>query len=278
MATRVENKSNVVLDQYYTKPMIATTCWDKYIELIPEYTEYDYILEPSAGTGSFFRLLPIEKRIGIDIDPKMEGITQQDFFSFTPDEKKTYIVIGNPPFGKQASVAIKFFNKCAEFADVIGFIVPRTFKRVSVQNKLNLNFGLIHTEDLPMNECFEPNVAAKCCFQIWKKDNMTRPIIRLPITHRDFKFLPFGPLDEKKQPTPPQGADFALKAYGSNCGEIVETGLSGLRPKSWHWIKSNIDKNVLIGRLKTLDYSISRDSSRQDSIGKKDLIQLYINR
>ena len=69
--------------------------------------------------------------------------------------------------------------------------------------------------------------------------------------------------------------DFVIKAYGSNCGEIVEEGLQDLRPKSWHWIKSNINLEELKQRFSLLDYSISRDSVRQDSLGKKDLIYLY---
>jgi len=72
-----------------------------------------------------------------------------NFFDFIPENKK-YIVIGNPPFGKNSSLVINFFNKSAEFADVITFILPKTFKRVSIQNKLNLNFILIYNEDIPL--------------------------------------------------------------------------------------------------------------------------------
>jgi hypothetical protein len=37
-----------------------------------------------------------------------------------------------------------------------------------------------------------------------------------------------------------------MRAYGGAVGEIVTTRLDKLRPKSWHWIKSNIDKNTLM--------------------------------
>ena len=37
-------------------------------------SEFDYIVEPSAGSGSFYRLLDKGKRIGLDIDPKYDGI------------------------------------------------------------------------------------------------------------------------------------------------------------------------------------------------------------
>ena len=70
-----------------------------------------------------------------------------NYFDYVPNKTKRYLVVGNPPFGKISSIAIKFFNKSAEYADCIAFIIPRTFKRVSVQNKLNLNFHLMYNED-----------------------------------------------------------------------------------------------------------------------------------
>jgi hypothetical protein len=118
-------------------------------------------------------------------------------------------------------------------------------------------------------------MAAKCCFQIWQKHDKPRTIIDLPISHHDWDFLKLGPLDSSGQPTPPSGADFALRAYGGKCGDIVENELELLRPKSWHWIKSNIDKKTLIERFKSLDYSLSLDTARQNSIGKAELVLLY---
>ena len=263
------------LDQFYTKEHVSEDCINILKKHI-SFNDYDYILEPSAGTGSFYKLLPENKRIGIDLEPKYNGILKMDYFNYIPIKNKKYIVIGNPPFGKISSLAVKFFNKSAEFADIIAFIIPRTFKRVSIQNKLNLNFKLIYNMDLPLKPCcFTPKMDAKCCFQIWIKDKCERKIIKYDKTHPDFEFLKHGPKDDKKQPTVPSGADFVIKAYGSNCGEIKCDNLQILRPKSWHWIKSNIDLETLKNRFKTLDYSISKDTVRQDSIGQQEVIYLY---
>ena len=263
------------LDQFYTQEHIS----QKYIDILKKYisfNNFDYILEPSAGKGSFYKLLPENKRIGLDIDPKYEKIIKMDYFNYIPEKNKKYAVIGNPPFGKVSSLAVKFFNKSADFADVIAFIIPRTFKRVSIQNKLNLNFELIYNEDLPIKPCcFTPTMDAKCCFQIWKKTKNKRNLIKYDKTHSDFKFLKLGPKDEKNQPTPPTGADFVMKAYGSNCGELKFDKLNELRPKSWHWIKSNININELKKRFDSLDYSIAKDTVRQDSIGQQEVIFLY---
>jgi hypothetical protein len=117
---------------------------------------------------------------------------------------------------------------------------------------------------------------AKCCFQIWQKQPAPRIIVDLPISHPDWIFLSYGPLGQDGQPTPPKDADFAIRAYGGRCGDIQSTNLQTLRPKSWHWIQSNINKNTLIDRFMSLDYSISEDTARQNSLGRSDLILLYL--
>jgi hypothetical protein len=263
------------LDQFYTNPEIALKCYNELKKVIT-IDNYDIHLEPSAGSGSFFNIMNKNNRIGLDIEPKNKDIKKMNFFDYKPIDNKKYLVIGNPPFGKVSSLAVKFFNKSAEFSDCIAFIIPRTFKRVSIQNKLNLNFKLIYNEDLPMNPCcFTPKMTAKCCFQVWIKTDQKRKIVKYDKTHKDFNFLKHGPKDNKNQPTPPPNSDFVLKAYGGNCGKIVDKELNLLRPKSWHWIKSNIDINTLKGRFQQLDYSMSKDTVRQDSLGQKELIHLY---
>jgi hypothetical protein len=267
----------MVLDQFYTKKHIASIYYSKLQELI-DINDYDYIIEPSAGNGSFYSLLSEQQRIGIDLQPKYEGIIEMDFFDYKPPNGKICF-IGNPPFGKNSSLAIQFFNQCAQYGSIIAFIIPKTFKRVSVQNQLDLNFHLIHSEDLPLKPCcFNPKMDAKCCFQVWERKSEKREKVVLPKVHTDFYFLKLGPIDVNGQPTPPDGADFAMKAYGSNCGKIIQEGLEDLRPKSWHWIVANIDKQLLKSRFEELDYSLSKDTVRQDSIGQQEVIQLYIDK
>ena len=263
------------LDQFYTNIDIALKYYNKLNEII-NLNEFDIHLEPSAGSGSFFNIMDDTKKIGLDIEPKEKDIIKMNFFDYKPEEDKKYLVLGNPPFGKVSSLAIKFFNKSAEFADCIAFIIPRTFKRVSIQNKLDLNFELIYNEDLPITPCcFTPKMTAKCCFQVWIKKHTKREKIIYDKSHPDFTFVKHGPKDKNNQPTPPKNCDFVIKAYGGNCGEIVENDLYTLRPKSWHWIKSNIDVQILKNRFKQLDYSMSKDTVRQDSLGQRELIHLY---
>ena len=272
------------LDQFYTKENIAESCFN--IIKMKIGSDFDIFIEPSVGRGAFFYLFPINKRIGIDLEPKViemnsgDVIIKEDFLKFNINSINLpwnkLIIIGNPPFGVGCSMAVKFFNHAASFSNFICFIVPRTFKRISVQNQLNMNYHLIHTHDLPLDPCcFEPKMAAKCCFQIWEKKTIKREKIIYKTLHNDFVFLKLGEKDINGQPSVPIGSDFAIKAYGSNCGKIFIENTDKFRPKSYHWIKSNINKNILIDRLNSLDYSISKESARQDSLGQGELINLY---
>ena len=100
------------MDQFYTNEDVSIKCFE-ILKKEVNIESYDIQLEPSAGTGSFYKLMNPQKRIGLDIEPKYKGIIKQDFLTYNPDASKSYICIGNPPFGKVSSLAIKFFNKCA---------------------------------------------------------------------------------------------------------------------------------------------------------------------
>ena len=265
------------LDKFYTLPECSKKCIDKVCELY-DIAGWDLIIEPSAGNGSFLNQIPSNNKIGIDILPDHQDIIKQDFFDYNPPAiNKNILVIGNPPFGKVSSLAIKFFNHSAKWANVIAFIIPRTFRKISIQNRLDNKFHLVYDEEIPNNPCcFSPIMSVKCCFQIWEKKELERSFIDLPKKHDDWEFLKLGKNDDNGQPTPPLDADFALRAYGGNIGEIKTEGLNELRPKSWHWFKANIDKNTLINRLLLLDYSNSLNTARQNSMGRAELVNIYL--
>ena len=260
-------------DRYYTDPIFAK----KFVDMIDNrygLENFSLCIEPSAGNGSFSQYLPVNNSISYDVEPNAENIIEKDYFEvlYEPDN---ILVIGNPPFGRISSTAIKFFNHSAKFAEVIAFIIPQTFHRVSVQNKLDLNFGMIYSYDI--DGCiFTPKMNAKCSFQIWLKLDESREKIVLKTSHKDWTFLALGCKDKNNQPTPPKNPSFAIGAYGVKAGKIVTDNFDDLRPKSWHWIKTD-DPNGLIEKFLKLDYSIATKTVRQSSLGRGELIQLYEN-
>jgi hypothetical protein len=89
------------------------------------------------------------------------------------------LVIGNPPFGRQASLAIKFFNHAAAHPCVqcIAFIVPRSFRKDSIQDRLSLDFRLEKEVEIPENSFATPEgrpKRVKCVIQVWRRSDQRR--------------------------------------------------------------------------------------------------------
>ena len=163
-------------DQFYTPYKTAEKCFNIFQTFLQEKgetdNEYTYI-EPSAGDGSFLKILPENKTLAIDIEPKGENIETADYLNWTPPLNKKYIVFGNPPFGLRGQLALKFINYSASFADYVCFILPQLFESdgKGVPRKRVDGFNLVHSEKLDTN-FYEPNkkeVKVNCIFQIWSK-------------------------------------------------------------------------------------------------------------
>lgn len=165
--TTKSNGQKHLNDKFYTRPQVALWC----LEQIPDGLDsYDTTIEPSAGSGAFSDHVP--GCLAFDVYPESDGVIEQDWFTYsrTRNDNDRVLVFGNPPFGQQNSLAVKFINHAAQFADTIAFVLPRSFKKPSVQNRLHPNFHLALELDLPKNS-FTLNGEAydvPCVFQVWE--------------------------------------------------------------------------------------------------------------
>jgi hypothetical protein len=195
------------IDNYYTKEYIADFLSSIMLEQFPD-TVYQYI-EPTAGDGKFMKKIRNIK--GYDLYPKADNIEKKDVFdlSFSKDN----VVIGNPPFGVNSTLAIKIFNHIASFeVKAIGFILPKTFKKQSVINKLDRHYHLTFELDLPKNSFIVDgkDKHVNTVFQIWQYKRQKRPIIKDVKCDKYIKFV-------KKTDT----YDLIIRRAGSKAGEIV---------------------------------------------------------
>lgn len=245
------------LDQYYTNPVIAQQCID---EIAQSYNMENYqCVEPSAGSGSFYNIMP-SGSLAYDLEPKSHGIIESDFFDVKLMKSAIPIMtIGNPPFGKNASLAVKFFNHAATFSEVIAFIVPRTFRKPSIQNRLDGQFHIVHDSLLPSGSFIyedEP-YDVPCCFQIWECREEQRGRIVTRTTCDDFIF------------TTSDNADFAIQRVGVNAGRI-KTDLTS-SPESHYFIKGRV-----IDIMRMIDFSeVKMNTAGNPSISKHEIITLY---
>lgn len=160
-------------DQFFTPSLISKRCWNTFNKLVNiDITKYTFI-EPSAGDGSFMKILPSDS-IGLDIEPRAKNIQKQDYLYWKPSElSKKYIVFGNPPFGLRGHLALKFINHSHEFADYVCFILPQLFASdgKGSPRKRVIGYNLIHSETLSAMFYSPDNQEVKVngVFQIWSK-------------------------------------------------------------------------------------------------------------
>ena len=183
-APNYDRASALRLHQYYTRHDVANRLHDVFRKHC-DPARY-LMVEPSAGAGSFFRLLPAGS-LGFDVDPRYPGIRRADFLNVRLPRSRPIACLGNPPFGRNANLAIAYFNYAAARSRLIGFILPRTARRGSFQNKLNRNFHLAHEKVVPDDAflfCGSPyNVPA--VFQIWERRTYPRELWPVETEHSD---------------------------------------------------------------------------------------------
>ncbi len=170
-------------DQFYTTEKISKYCFEKTLEVLKDLDinekEYTFI-EPSAWCCNFYNILPKQRRIWVDIEPKWElasELIKNNYLDYFPkDINKKYIVIWNPPFWLRWNLALRFINHSLDFADVVSFILPPLFDSdwKWVPKKRIKWYKLAYTEKLPLNSFEYPDwkeVEVATIFQVWTKIN-----------------------------------------------------------------------------------------------------------
>ena len=123
------------------------------------------------------------------------------------------VTLGNPPFGRNNALSIPFFNHAAAHSDFIAFIVPRSWRKWSVMNRLDRNFHLIDDQDIQVDYVDEAGKQLSTkrrlntCFQIWQRHDELRPLVAVEDRSLITK-------------TTPKDADVSLTIFGYNCGQV----------------------------------------------------------
>lgn len=278
------------LDQFYTKPEVARACWQHFTDTLStlnrELSDL-FFIEPAAGTGTFYQLLPQQRRLGIDLVPKCDDVLFQDFFKLAdvPSAPKDTVIIGNPPFGKRGKLAIAFFNHAAGFADMIAFIFPVNFRKFITHKQLNPSMRFISKLTLPRDAFYldtGESYAVNTEFQIWTRlpsaHQDMRQSKRLPIHHQDFQIWQYnntrGALKVFQNPF-----DFAVPCQGWQDYSRRETDEKRCE-RNKQWILLKAENPTVLTRLMEMDYErlAQECATAVPGFRKGDLVKAYTER
>lgn len=187
-----------IFDRFYTKPDVARGLFP--VEKIED--DFFYV-EPTAGLGAFYDLLPPDRRFGGDLVPTKEsidkGIIQQDALQLPktdliPRDRKLHWV-GNLPFGVRNSLNIRLITMMLSYdnTEKLSFVLPKVWNKPSNQKIFPREWRLVNSEDVSNNAFMYEGAPyhVPCVFQEWVKGGEGGDL-RWPehpkMTHPDFTF------------------------------------------------------------------------------------------
>lgn len=149
-------------DKYYTEDGLAKHCVDTTFALLG--SEWERIIEPSAGNGSFLKHLP-PTTLAFDIAPEAPNILRQDYRLVVLPHCERSLVIGNPPWGRANKLSVQFIIASLKHSNYISFIQPisqlnqnRTMKDTELL--LSEDLGKVLYSDKKIHACL--NIYHKC--------------------------------------------------------------------------------------------------------------------
>ncbi len=249
------------LDKFYTKEDVALECINK----VSNIEDYDLIIEPSAGNGSFSNQISC---LAYDIEPEHEDIIKQDFLTYTINGNYSNIlIIGNPPFGSRSTLAKSFIKHSIKIgANTIAFILPETFSKYRNQLIFPEEWQLIIEHDLKRCSFVidKQDYPVPTKFYVWTKHNSDINLRKKPIKPtEDFIFFTRGS-DE---------ADFCINGNNGKVKELFDV----TNPKSEHYIKAGVKKkDELIRIFNQIDYPrYSSVNGGNYWIGQQEILEGY---
>ena len=203
----------------------------------------------------------------MDIEPEHYEIKKQDFLTFNFVELKEKYrkihIIGNPPFGRQSSLAVKFIKYSSNFCDSISFILPKSFKKDSMKIKFPLNFHCIYEIDLLENSFTvnDKDYNVNCVFQIYVKKSFNRDVI-IKMKPINYKFV-----------TKNENPDLSFRRVGVYAGSVSKD--INKSEQSHYFIKLDDNSNLdeIIKKVEELTFVEKNNTVGPKSISKQELIR-----
>ena len=172
-------------------------------------------------------------------------------------------IVGNPPYGKNASLAVKFVNKSAELSDSIHFVLPRTFRKPSILNRVSRHLHLVE-DDLVGDEMFGGTILT--CAQKWVRREELRELIPTATTHPDFKFVTVGE------------ANLFVGGVGAAAGSVKVTGFDHYNTRHYFLQVTDTVRERLLEIEGTLRMLAKAATVGTPSLSKHELISTYVER
>jgi len=174
------------------------------------------------------------------------------------------LIIGNPPYGTAAHIAVKFLNKAGELTDDIRYVLPLSFKKVSISNRIRLDLINIEERVLP-SDTFPRGIST--VLQHWIKTDKIREKTKTFTTHPDFEFVKYKDKDR---------TSVFIGSEGYTAGRVKLDGWQHYTKQSHHFIVCSPEVVSNFQSIESKLVEVSRIRNGIPGVCKDDIIRTYI--
>jgi len=200
--------SQSINDAYFTKNESAEFCQSV---LQQRGWLNGSVLEPCVGSGQLVR--GMQNVTAFDINDYGYPLDWKGNFLDYNASTSYDLVFTNPPFGRAGSLAGKIINHSAKFTNRIAFILPQSFRKISLIDRIDNNFHPVADYTLPTEHYMLPDGSerhVKTCFQLWERRSSKRQKFG-SVPYTEF----FTRVNKDK-------GEYAFRTQGSSAGKILD--------------------------------------------------------
>jgi len=210
----MSNQSQIsqdINDAYFTPNSSSQFC----VDLLKDYnwvSNSTTVLEPCCGNGALVSNLIGSVEYRDLINHGFAGTIISDYLISSPSRYD--LVFTNPPFGRAGSIASKIFNRATLDSDRIAMILPASFRKISIVDRLNQWYHPVVDTLLPCQLFELPDGTTRkvnTVFQMWEKRNYQRGYFKAVTNCLDFF-----------RQVPQNIAEYAFRGQGASAGKVLQ--------------------------------------------------------
>lgn len=202
--------SQSISDAYFTPKESVEWC-QSILRTHGWLTDDTWVLEPCVGSGNLVQGLT--NVIGCDlIDHGYPNVRLGDYLT-SPVYQNVDLVFTNPPFGRMGTLALKMLNRASLDTNRLAFILPSSFRKISILDRVDPSLHLVYDGDLPNQHFTLPDGSQRwvnTCFQLWERRDTRRVKIRDVVDYSLYT-----------RRVPKEIAEFAFRTQGASAGKVL---------------------------------------------------------
>ena len=194
------------------------------------------------------------------------------------EDMKFDVIMGNPPYGKNANLAIEFLNQSAEYSNTMIMVLPKTLKKKSAVNRVRDDLHLIEHVDND-DDAFGIESGLRTCNQTWVLDKTKKRELETVRKKGELTdYFEFVDMASSDIAIGRVGRKAAGRVFAREDRKGKEKHYEDKSPNSHYFIK--VKNKAVLKQLRSLEKemkALADDTVSNPSLSIDDIAELYLD-